>query len=378
MGRASTPPDTSVVREVGGYSVRISRAPDDPDWDDFLESTPMGNHAQASCWGRARASIGWKPIRVVVSADGRVVAGVQMLTRPLPATGDAGFVFRGPVIPDGQPELAELVFDEMMALGKTNDVQYLVVQPPRGGDWMLDKLARLGLRLGAFDIQHASTVCIDLQPDVDQLLKNLSRQRRQNVRTAEKGGINVRRGTEADLPTFNRLKDLHSARLGYSRRDEGYYTELWHALAPRGNAVLFVAEYEGEPVSALLALPFGVNCTHLERPWSGEHGELRPNELLEWEVIKWAKSEGYRFTDLGGLPDVIAEAIRSGQEVPRDPQYSAPLFKLKWGGEVVVDPHSYDYVYNPLLRFGYRCIPHRVKTSEWMRGLVSKSDQTGS
>jgi peptidoglycan pentaglycine glycine transferase (the first glycine) len=378
MDRPGPQQAASSVHAAGPFSVRLSEAPDDPDWDDFLERSPTGHHAQTSAWGRARAFIGWRPIRVVVSEDGRVVAGAQMVTRPMPAGGNVGFVCRGPVVREDRPDLARLVFDEVMATGRTSGVQYLVVQPPRGCDWMRAELTRLGFRYGAFDIDITATVRIDLGADLDDLFAGMSKKCREHVKLAERRGVTVRRGSETDLAIFNRLKDIQSARIGYRRRSADYYSELWRALAPRGHIGLFVAEYEGEPVSAQLVIPFGDTCHHMERPWSGQHGNVKPNELLKWEVIKWAKSEGYRFTDLEGIDPPVAEAVLSGQAIPDDPRYSASRFKLKFGGETIVDPPSFDYVYDPLLRFAYHGVPISVMRSAWMRRLLFKFRETGS
>jgi len=372
--------DSGSVREIGPYSVRLSQGADDPIWDDFLEQSPMGHHAQTSCWGRARASIGWVPMRSVVAEDGRVIAGFQMVTRPMPVGGNVGFVCRGPVIPTGRPELAQLVLDEMMEMGRTRNVQYLVVQPPRGGQWMHEDLSALSFRYGAFDIDHTSTILIDMDADLDELLSAMKKDSRKHIRQGQRSGITVRRGCEADISIFNQLKDVHSARLGYSRRADDYYEELWRALAPRGHMEIFVAEHEGEPVSAQLLIPFGDTCRHLERPWSGEYGKLRPNELLFWEVLRWAKSEGYRFMDLEGIEAPLAAALSAGEPLPEDAKYSASLFKLKFAppGQVVVDPPSFDYIYNPLLRFSYHCVPTSVMRSDRMRQLLFKFRETGS
>jgi peptidoglycan pentaglycine glycine transferase (the first glycine) len=365
-------------REVDGRTVRVSAQADDPAWDDFLERASYGHHAQTSAWGRARASIGWIPIRVVVSQDGQVVGGAQMVTRPMPFGGSVGFVHRGPAVPEDRPDVAAIVLAEMLAIGRARNVRYLVVQPPPGAHWMVGELTGLRFRHGAFDIDHTSTLRLDLRPGLDELLASMAKKCRQYVRSAGKSGLVVRRGTEADLPTFNRLKDEHSARLGYPRRDETYYAEMWRALSARGHIELFIAEYEGEPVVAQLAIPFGETCRHMERTWSGEHGNLRPNELVEWETIRWAKSQGYRATDFEGIERPLADAILSGKEVGDDPRYSASLFKLKFGGKVVIDPSSYDYVYNPLLRFAYHRIPVGVMRSAWMRKLLFKFRETGS
>lgn len=372
------PHPSSPVREIGAYTVTISDAPDDAAWDEFVEQAPGGHHAQTSAWGRARASIGWMPVRVVVRQDRRVVGGAQMVRRPMPVGGEIGFVHRGPVVPEDRPDLAALVLDELLRMGRAQRVAYLVVQPPPRADWIVGELRRRGFRLGAFDIDMTATIRLDLRPDLDELLAGMDKKRRQHIRSAVKRGVVVRRGSEADLPIFNRLKDMQSARLGYTRRSAEYYAEVWRALSPRGHIELFIAEYEGEPVAAELTIPFGDVCRHMERPWSGEHADLRPSEALEWEVMKWAKSQGYHFTDLEGVDGPVAEAVLSGSKLPEDGRHSASLFKVRYGGSVVIDPYSYDYVYNPVLRFAYHCIPVRVMRSAWMRRLLFKFRETGS
>jgi lipid II:glycine glycyltransferase (peptidoglycan interpeptide bridge formation enzyme) len=349
----------SPVHEIGPYSVRVCDAPDDPEWDDFLEQAPGSAYPQTSCWGRVCASMGWRPVRVVVSDGARVVAGAQILTRPLPVGGNFGLVSRGPVISDDRPDLVGLVFDQMLALGRANKVQYLVVYAPSDGDWMCGELAQRGLRPSPHQIDYTATVRIDLQPELDELLARMRRATRRHLRSADKHVVAVRRGSEADLPIFNHLKDVHSARLGYTRRAEGYYTELWRALAPRGHVELFIAEYEGEPVSAALSIPFGDTCYSLEQPWSGEHGNLRSNELLEWHMFRWAKSEGYRFFDLMGVQRSAAEAMLAGEGKPSN-MLTAESFKLAFGGDLVLLPQGYDHIYNPVVRFTYRSIPRKA------------------
>lgn len=378
--RSAAQRDAPSVHEVGGYSIRISDEPDDPTWDDFLEKGPGSAYTQASCWGRARASIGWRTIRVVVSEDGQVVAGAQMQTRALRGVVRAGFVFGGPIVDSDRPGLAALVVDEIMATGKAGNLQYLAVQPPADCDRVSEELARRGFRRGVLDvlyIYHPAGAILDLQPDLDVLFANMSKSRRRNIRSAERHGVTVRRGSEADVPIFNRLEDAHSARLGYVRRAESYYTDLWRALAPRGHIEFFIAEYEGEPVCAQLAIPFGRTCYHHERAWSGEHEELYTAELVEWEAIRWARSAGYRFIDFGGIEKPVAEAVLSAKEDPRVAGYGAALFKLRWGGQVIVNPPFLDYVYDPALRLGYRSIPPALLRSAWLERLAKRLKETG-
>jgi peptidoglycan pentaglycine glycine transferase (the first glycine) len=364
--------DCSHVREVSGYPVRISNAPDDPAWDDFVEKEPSSAFQQTSGWGRARAFVGWQRIRVVISDGARVVAGVQMLLRALPAGGRVGLVSRGPVVPEDRPDLVKLVFDEMMAMGRRSRVRCLVVHAPRGSDWMGRELRLRGLRPSAFEFDYTATVCVDLQPNLDEILGQMRKHTRQRIRTAaKKGQVTIRRGSEADLSIFSRVKDVHATRLGYDRKSEDYYAELWRALAPRDHVALFIAEYEDEPISVQLCVPFGDTCYEIEHAWSGEHGKLGPNELLEWEIIRWAKSKGLRIVDQVGFQRSAAEAMLAGEETPSQLR-SADCFKLAFSHHLELLPEGYDYLYNPVLRLAYRSIPRKMLTSTSMSSLVRR------
>jgi peptidoglycan pentaglycine glycine transferase (the first glycine) len=366
---------------ASGFTVRISDDADDPAWDDFLESTPLGSFRQSARWGAVREVLGWRPARVVVSESGHVVAGVQMETKRLPFGGSAGIVRRAPVMADQRPELIGLVLDELLAAAKARRVRYLVVQPPPGCELLTAELRRRGFRHGGLDAletQETASVRVDLGPDVDTVFARMDRKCRDNIRFAQKHGITVRRGAEADLPVFDRLKEAHSARLGYLRRGPDYYTGLWRELGPAGHVALLISEYEGEPLAAILAVRFGDTSYHRERPWSGEHGRLRPNELLEWEAMKWAKSEGLRFANLGAIEPHVADAVIAGARETIDLRYSASRFKLKFGGEIVVDPPFMDYVFNPVLRLAYRSVPRSVLKSDWAKRLTSRLQSTGS
>lgn len=370
--RRSTPRrSVSSRHDMRGYAVRVSDGPDDRDWDDSLENASHGSYTQSSCWGRARESIGWRPVRVIVSRDGHIVAGAQMETRDALAGMRVGFVFAGPVVRRDEAGLTGLVIDETVSLCNALGVRYLAIQPPRGDEPLLRELERRGFRRGVLDhlhIYHPGRVVIDLLPDLDEILVRASRRTRSHIRSTERGGseIDMRRGTVDDLPIFVALRDAHSARLGYARRPDAYYEALWHAMEPGGHLSIFVAERQGEPVCAQLVVTFGDACHLLEAAWSGEHGRLRPNDLLDWHVMKWAKQQGYRSADLGGVEQPVMDAVAAGGIQAVDPKYGASLYKLKWGGRILPDPPFVDHVPNPALRFAYRCMSRDAGSAKWL------------
>ena len=81
----------------GDYQLRVAHETEDPAWDTFLAETPGGHHVQTSLWAQVRAAAGWRAVRVVARRGDGIVAGAQVLIRPLPLVGAIGYVPRGPL-----------------------------------------------------------------------------------------------------------------------------------------------------------------------------------------------------------------------------------------------------------------------------------------
>ena len=349
-----------------GYDIRLSDEAEDPAWDAFLAGTPGGDHAQTSLWAQVKALLGWRAARVVVTRGARIVAGAQLLLRPLPFAGAIGYVPRGPLVASDDPALTHLVLDALRRLTRVHRVQYLVVQPPFNGEALADQLPAWGFRPTVIEPQPAHAVLVELSKDLDDILAQMGGKTRYNIRLGQRKGITVREGTEADLDAFYRLLVATGQRQKFSVPPEDYFAEMWRILSPRGYIGLFLAEYEAEPVSAALVIPFGDTVTYKRGAWSGHHGSRHPNEVMHWMAIRWAKARGYRYYDFEGIDPKVAQAIVHGDPIPDSPTRTVTSFKLGFGAQVALTPGNYDYVPNPWLRWAYTTAFRNVASSPLM------------
>jgi lipid II:glycine glycyltransferase (peptidoglycan interpeptide bridge formation enzyme) len=342
------------------YQVRLSGGGPDPEWDAFVAQIPGGHHGQTSLWGQVKATSGWGAAHVVVMNHEGIVAGGQFLTRPMLLGARVGYVTKGPLCPSDDPALVDAVIDELLRACSAHRVSFLVIQPPRNSELIARQLAQRGFGPGWIELAPTATVRIDLIPDAEEILARMKRQTRQNIRRGEQKGIQVREGQESDLPAFHRLYAATNERYGTQPYSERYFTEMWHILEPHGFLKLFLAIHDSEPVSALLAIPFGDTVVASKLGWSGLYGDSRPNEVLFWEAIKWAKARGYRVFDFEGINVEGAKAVLEGRPLPEALQETPTRFKLSFGGEVVLYPGPYDRVHHWPLRWVYNAIKPRL------------------
>jgi lipid II:glycine glycyltransferase (peptidoglycan interpeptide bridge formation enzyme) len=344
------------------YEVKSSDEIQDPEWDAFVARVPGGHHVQTSLWGQVKALLGWRVARVLVTSQGHIMAGAQLLIRPMPLVGIVAYLTKGPVCVSEDVGLAELVIDEICRVSRARHVQLLAIQPPDNGQAMVSLLSSPpgGFHPSSLELAPTATILIDLAPDLDEILARMKRQTRQNIRRSERQGISVHEGTERDLDTFYDLYVATSQRQEFSVQPAEYYIRMWQLFEPRGYIKLFMAQYGAEAVSALLIVPFGNTVIAKRLGWSGHYADRRPNEAVFWSAIQWAKSHGYSFFDFEGIDPMGARAVLRGEPLPESLQHSPDFFKLGFGGQVVLYPEPYDQVYNPILRWAYRKTAPRI------------------
>lgn len=328
----------------------------DAAWDTFVAEVG-GRHAQTAAWAQIKAATGWRAQRVEVWQDGAIIAGAQVVTRRLPLIGRAGYLDGGPVV--GAATAIDEVVDGVVALCRRSRVRNLIVDPPEGSDAVVDRMRLRGFIPSQVKTVLAATLVVDLTRPESEILADMRSSTRRNIRKGERAGTVVRRGGRDDLRVVGELFEATASRQGFVAADEDYLAALFDRLDPLDQCVLMIAEADGAPVSAMLGIVFGDRIVYKRGGWSGTHGEGRPNEVLHWATMRWAKEAGLRRYDFDGIEPEVARALATGTAGPEPTHVTR--FKLGFGGDVVLLPESLAFVPNPLIRFGYTTVFPRIK-----------------
>jgi lipid II:glycine glycyltransferase (peptidoglycan interpeptide bridge formation enzyme) len=198
-----------------------------------------------------------------------------------------------------------------------------------------------------------ASIVIDLEQELDQLLSQMHSSTRRNIKKGQQQGILIREGRREDLDLFYKLYTSTSQRQRFAPYPKAYFSKMWDLFHPLGCIQILIAESSGEAISTLLIIPFGTTVITKVVGWSGQHSEYRPNQSLFWGAIQWSKSHGYRWFDLEGIDLKTAEAILNRQPLPQNKRDSPDRFKLGFGGQVVIYPEPYEYIYNYWFRKVY-------------------------
>ena len=171
---------------------------------------------------------------------------------------------------------------------------------------------------------------IILSNDIDKMWSLINGNARTSVRKAEKAGVGVREGdAEKDIQTFYRLNLITRKRHGTPSFPIGFFKNIIKEL--KGTKLLF-AEIEEKRIASIMISTFKDSVYYMYSVSDDEYKHLCPTDLLLWNAIKRASSDGFRCFDLG-RSDITNKGLI--------------FFKEKWAAE----SRALKYYYLPKSNF---------------------------
>ncbi|MGH3701173.1 MAG: lipid II:glycine glycyltransferase FemX [Pseudonocardiaceae bacterium] len=348
------------VSSSGDVEVRTREDPG-PDalhaWDLLVDHTPGTDVTQLSIWAGLRGRVGFTPLYVLAYRAGELVGGAQILTRRMPVLGLVGYLPYGPLVKPGAPAaetVRHALVDALVTLSRRR-LRILFVQPPEGAEDTSNDLLRCGFRPSSAGIAPQGSIRIDLTADLTAIRGKFGKRLKSWTNRWESKGVTVRVGDERDIPLLAQLMTSSAQHQGYTPLPLDYMTALYRELAATGHAVLYVGEVDGVPVAADLMTGCGDmvrgRLSGFDR--SGDAMRLSVPAAIRWEMIKWAKGQGYRWFDFGGLRPETLAALLDGSDGNADTLPTADQPKVTFGGTAFRYPTPVEMIRPAALRTMY-------------------------
>lgn len=304
-------------------------------WDEFVFNHPHGNIFQSSLMYRIYSkSRFYTPVLLISKDNSDRINGILLATIIKEGTYLKGVLSRrsiiqkGPLVSGDNPEILESLLSNYQKIIKSRAIytQY------RNG-WHWGELVGIFQKYN-YEYESHLDIIHDLGQDEEILWKNLDYSKRKNINNAVRNGLIIK---EVDLNAelenvYNILKSVYSkAKLPLFE-----YEFLNLVKNNLDDKLVCIGAYkENLLVGFRLLLCF----KDLVYDWYAgsltEYLYLRPNDILPWEVMKWAKSNNYKYFDFGG----------AGKP---DKPYGVRDYKIKFGGELV-NYGRFQVVHNKLL-----------------------------
>lgn len=336
---------------------------EDAEWDAFVAQHPHGSLLQTTNWARLKGRFGWQAERVWLRHEGRLVAGAQVLFRSA-ALGllRIAYIPHGPLVDWQDDEQVAVLLNQIDFAAYDHRAGLLKMEPlvwqsnmsPEKWQALCQQHECL---VDTDSIQPPRTTVVDLRPSEEEILNRMKQKTRYNIRLAERKEVRVRQGAADDLDIFSALMQATGNRNEFGVHQPAYYRTAFEVFSP-DQVGLFIAEYDGRPLAAIMVFALGARAAYLFGASSDEERQRMPTYAVQWAAMRWAKARGCSEYDLWGVPDYPEGELEEQFAERDDGLWGVYRFKRGFGGEVKRTVGTADRVYNGLV---YRLY-------QWRRG----------
>ncbi len=320
-------------------------------WEAFAAAQPNAHSLQSAPWLALKQAFGWRGERVALAEGDRLLAGAQVLFKPLPLKlGTMAYLGMGPYCPD--PALAPALWRAIDNVAKQHGSAFLKWEPGILPAGQRSDYAALGFRPSPQTIQPPRTILIDISSDDDAILSRMNQGTRRKIRQSQKVGIRTWEASREDVALFTGMMQTTGARNTFGVHSPAYYETAYDLFVP-DSAALILAEHEDDPLAGVMAFAAGQTAWYLYGASSNVKRNLMGAYGVQWAAIQWAKARGCTIYDLWGVPDEDEATLEAGFEARSDGLWGVYGFKRGWGGSVVRSAGAFDKVYNGLVYKAY-------------------------
>ena len=303
-------------------------------WDDVLKKFPEANFLQSPNYGKMHELIGDKVIVESYGKDGNE-GYAQMIVKNA-KRGRYLEIACGPLIDWQNKRLVDEALSKIRQTATAEKCVFVRMRPQlKASQQNVSMLEKYGLRRSPMHLAAEHTVIIDLTKTEDELLSDMRRQTRYDVRRATKLGIEVEKTNTEKV-----FKEFHKVQADTAKRQNFIPPDLKTLLAEReafgDQAEIYIAKSaEGKAVAYGLIIKDGLEGDYFEAASTILNHKLPGAHALLWQAMCDLKSEGYQRFNLWGIAP-------AGQ--PNHRYAGVTTFKTGFGGEVVEYVPAHDLI----------------------------------
>lgn len=306
------------------------------EWLDLLAKHPEGNFLQSPMWAEMHKQIGDDRIMKTIGKDGLALMVVRDAKR-----GRYLEIPCGPLINWQDKKMIQEAKETMIAVGKERGCVFIRFRPQlTDAPENRQILSGMGAQIAPMHLAAEHTVVIDLTKSEDELMADMRRQTRYEVRKAGRQGIIVEHGNSEEL-----FREFQAVQADTAARQHFIPPNVNTLLAERksfgDNAQIYVAytsEEEGKkPIAYGLILSCGEEVDYFEAASTDLNRKYSGAYAIQWQVMQDYKAKGYKRYNLWGI---------APPDQPEHRYAGVTTFKKGFGGEVTAYVPAYDIVLN--------------------------------
>lgn len=305
-------------------------------WSDFVFNHPDGNIFQSPEMHEVyEKTEKYEPVFLAVKENNDIF-GILLAVIQKEHSGFIGkfssrsIIWGGPLLKDNNEKVLDLLLKEYNRKIKKKAIYSQFRNLWNWGD------LRKSFEINGFTFEDHLDIFFDLNYSEEDLLMQMHKQRRHNVRRAKNKGTVFTEITNIDgiKQSYQLVKETYK-RVKLPVGDEDFFLTAFEVLYQKKMARFFGAYHLDKLIGVRVVLCYKDLVYDWYAGSSYKDTNKYPNDFLPWEIMLWSKNNGYKVFDFGG-------AGKPG--VP----YGVRNYKKKFGGEFV-NYGRFEFIHKPIL-----------------------------
>jgi len=289
-------------------------------WDELILQHPDYSFFHSSYWSKVlQDTYNYEPFYFVIEKDNKLKAAIPVMFVESFITGKRAVSlpfsdYCQPLISD-EINFSEL-FNEVLKLVKSKGMKYFEL---RGGNkYFPDVEASL------FDYNHN----LDITLSEEKLFKNLSSNTKRNIKKAIREEVTVEiSSSKSALEDFYLMNCITRKKHGLPPQPKKFFDNLFRHVLSQNNGYIAIGKHNNISIAGAVYLHIGNKALYKFGASFMEYHNLRANNLVMWEAIKYYAAKGFE-SFCFGITEPDNEGLRK--------------FKLGWGAsEEIVNIYKY-------------------------------------
>ncbi len=320
--------------------IKITEITDQKTWENFVLNFSDANFLQSYNWGKFHQTLG-KTIQRVGFYEGSSLKGVMLAIVEKAKRATYLTVPGGPLINWTNKNLVNTFRATIERIAKENNCSFVRVRPQILETEKNDSLfSEMGFKSAPMHLHAELTRQLDLTKPEEQLLSEMRKTTRYEIKQAQKLGIKITNSQDPnDIDEFYKLQKETAIRQGFVEFDKRFLKEQFKVFVKDGQAVLYTAFLGNKKLAQAFIIFYGKEADYHYGASTLDGRKYPGAYLLQWAAIREAKKRKMKRYNLWGVAP-------EGETTHRF--YGVSIFKRGFGGEDFEYLHARDLTFNPL------------------------------
>ncbi len=291
--------------------VRVVNPADLSEWDAMVTVFPNYSFFHSSAWSRVLSeSYGYKQLYFTLLQNTRPTAVLPIMEVDSMITGRRGVCL--PFTDYCEPlttnaEHFNELFGAVLDYGRLRGWGFVEVRG--GGEFLAGQEPSTRYLVHTLNLTgHESEAFLALRDST-----------RRNIKKSSGNGVTVQiLTTEQGVRDFYRLNQITRREHGLPPQPYRFFENVYEHVISKGLGFVVLGSYRGIPVAASVYFHFGDKAVYKYGASDKRYQNIRPNNLVMWEAIRWCIANGKKSLCLGRT-DLDHSGLRQ--------------FKMGWGAE---------------------------------------------